>query len=137
VADRPVFNTTARTDTRRAGPEPVTALCLRGVLTVDRHAGVDDWIVWLIILGFYAPLHYLMPALVLFITGREDEATRRRLIRRGLVDSTVSMVAAFVVVLLMVRSDLLFPAMFVLLLSMLYPFLGIWRRRAALSGETG
>jgi hypothetical protein len=35
---------------------------------------VDDWIVWLIIIGFYAPLHYLMPALVLFITGNESES---------------------------------------------------------------
>lgn len=96
---------------------------------------MDDWIVWLIILGFYAPLHYLMPALVLFITGSETEYTRRGLIRRALIDSTVSMTAAFVAVLLMVQANLLFQAMVVLLLSMLYPFVGIWRRRAALSGD--
>jgi len=90
---------------------------------------MDDWIAWLIIIGFYAPLHYLMPALVLFITGTEAEATRRRLIRRAVIDSTVSMVAAFVVVVTLVNAGLVFPAMAVLFLSMLYPFVGIWRRR--------
>jgi hypothetical protein len=93
---------------------------------------MDDWIAWIIIVGFYAPLHYLMPALVLFITGTEDEATRRRLIRRALIDSTVSMVAAFVIVVTLVNAGLMLPAMTVLLLSMLYPFVGIWRRRRAL-----
>jgi hypothetical protein len=96
---------------------------------------VDDWIVWLIIIGFYAPLHYLMPALVLFITGNESEHVRRVLIRRALIDSTISMVIAFGIVLILVSQNHLFAAMIVLLLSMLYPFLGIWRRRGALSGE--
>ncbi|MDJ0741019.1 MAG: hypothetical protein QNJ91_14990, partial [Gammaproteobacteria bacterium] len=43
---------------------------------------MDDVIVWLIIAAFYAPLHFLLPALLLFVTGRESEATRRR-IERG------------------------------------------------------
>jgi hypothetical protein len=93
---------------------------------------MDDWIAWIIIVGFYAPLHYLMPALVLFITGTEDEATRRRLIRRALIDSTVSMVVAFIIVLTLVDAGHVSPAMAVLFLSMLYPFLGIWRRRRAI-----
>ena len=96
---------------------------------------MDDWIVWLIIIGFYAPLHYLMPALVLFITGKESEATRGFLIRRALIDSTISMVIAFGIVLMLVSADRLFIAMVVLLLSMLYPFVRIWHRRSALLGD--
>lgn len=94
---------------------------------------MSDWIVWLIIIGFYAPLHYLMPALVLFITGSEPDDVRRRLIRRAVIDSTVSMVVAFLVVVIMVDAGLMFPAMAILFLSMLYPFVGIWRRRGTLS----
>jgi hypothetical protein len=51
------------------------------------------------------------------------------LIRRALIDSTLSMVAAFVVVILLVRHGWMSLAMLILLLSMLYPFLGIWRHR--------
>lgn len=74
-----------------------------------------------------------MPALVLFITGREPEDVRRRLIRRAVIDSTLSMVIAFVIVVIMVNAGRMFPAMVKLFLSMLYPFVGIWRRRRALS----
>jgi hypothetical protein len=90
---------------------------------------MNDWLAWLIIAGFYAPLHFLMPALVLFVTGSEPDDVRRRLIRRALIDSLVSMVLAFLVVLVMANAGLIFPAMVILFLSMLYPFLGIWRHR--------
>jgi hypothetical protein len=90
---------------------------------------VNDVVVWVIIAAFYAPLHYLIPVLVLFITGQEDEATRKRLIRRALLDSTLSMAVAFGVVIYLVKQDRIFIAMVILLLSMLYPFIAIWRHR--------
>ena len=90
---------------------------------------MDTLIVWLIIIGFYAPLHYLIPVLVLFITGRESDEVRKGLIRRALIDSTLSMVAAFAIVIYLVQQEIMSVAMFILLLSMLYPFIGIWRHR--------
>jgi hypothetical protein len=98
---------------------------------------MDDIVVWIIIIGFYAPLHYLVPTLVLFITGGESDQTRRRLIRHALIDSTLSMVIAFAVVIVLVQRDRIPLAMLILLLSMLYPFVGIWRHRREISGASG
>jgi hypothetical protein len=90
---------------------------------------MDDVIVWIIIAAFYAPLHYLLPALILFITGNEPEDVRKRLIRGALVDSTLSMVIAFAIVIALVNTGWISVAMLVLLLSMFYPFLRILRHR--------
>jgi len=90
---------------------------------------MDDIIVWIIIIGFYAPLHYLLPVMVLFITGGEPEDVRKQLIRRALIDSTLSMVLAFAVVILMVNLGQMSLAMLILLVSMLYPFVRIWLHR--------
>jgi hypothetical protein len=95
---------------------------------------MDDAIVWIIIIAFYAPLHYLMPVLVLFITGNETDEVRRRLIRGALVDSSISMVTAFAVVIALFQAGWIFPAMLILLLSMLYPFLRILRHRREITG---
>jgi hypothetical protein len=99
---------------------------------------MDDIVAWIIIAGFYAPLHYLIPVLVLFITGQEADAVRRRLIRRAVIDSTLSMVVAFSAVIALVRQGWMSLAMSTLLASMLYPFIGIWRHRReiAASGPT-
>jgi hypothetical protein len=90
---------------------------------------MDDVIVWIIIAAFYAPLHYLLPVLVLFITGREPEAIRTRLIRRALIDCTLSMLIAFAIVIALVRHGWISTAMLILLASMGFPFLRIWRHR--------
>ena len=90
---------------------------------------MDDIVIWIIIAGFYAPLHFLIPVLVLFITGQETDAVRRRLIRRALLDSALSMALAFAVVIVLVGRGAISVAMLMLLLSMLYPFIGIWRHR--------
>jgi hypothetical protein len=90
---------------------------------------MDNLVVWLIIVAFYAPLHYLLPVLILFITGTESEEARKDLIRRALIDSTLSMVTAFAVVIYLVGQERMSAAMLILLLSMLYPFIGIWRHR--------
>lgn len=96
---------------------------------------MDILVVWLIIMAFYAPLHYLLPVMVLFITGRESEAVRRGLIRRALIDSTLSMVGAFAIVIYLVEQGVMTVAMLILLVSMLYPFIGIWRHRRELTAD--
>jgi hypothetical protein len=95
---------------------------------------MDDAVVWIIIIAFYAPLHYLMPILVLFITGNETEEVRWRLIRGALLDSSISMVIAFAVVIALFKAGWIFPAMLLLLLSMFYPFLRILRHRREIVG---
>jgi uncharacterized membrane protein YesL len=95
---------------------------------------VDDIIVWIIIAAFYAPLHYLLPVLVLFITGSESDATRSQLIRRALLDSTLSMALAFTIVIVLVTQGWMSLAMAILLLSMTFPFVRIWLHRKQISG---
>jgi hypothetical protein len=102
---------------------------------------MDDWIVWAIIIAFYAPLHFLMPVLLLFITGSESDEARRGLIRRALIDSGWSMALAFVIVIYLAREGSLSLAMLVMLLSMGLPFVRIWQHRreircTAPSGES-
>jgi hypothetical protein len=84
--------------------------------------------------AFYAPLHFLLPVLVLFITGSESEPVRRRLIRGALVDSAISMAVAFVVVIVLVQLGWMTVAMLILLLSMSVPFVRIWRHRREIAG---
>ena len=90
---------------------------------------MDDFIVWIIIIAFYAPLHFLLPIMVLFITGQESDSVRRRLMRNSLIDSVISMVLAFVVVIALTRFGHILPAMVILLLSMGFPFIRIWTHR--------
>jgi hypothetical protein len=91
---------------------------------------MDATVVWLIIALFYAPLHYLLPMLVVVMTGVEEgEARKRRLIATA-IDCTLSMVIAFVVVIWL-AADRLQVAMFVLLLSMATPYLRIWLHHRA------
>lgn len=94
---------------------------------------MDDPIVWIIIIAFYAPLHYLLPVLILFITGNEPEEDRKRLIRSALIDSTISMVVAFVVVIVLANNGWVSIAMLPLMASMFYPLLRILRFRKNLS----
>ena len=96
---------------------------------------MDNLVVWLIIIAFYAPLHYLLPVVFLFITGRESEALRQRLIRRALIDSTLSLVGAFVIVIYLAEQRMMSTAMLILLLSMPYPFIGIWRHRREITAD--
>ena len=95
---------------------------------------MDDIIVWIIIAGFYAPLHYLLPVLVLFITGQETDNTRKRLIRNSLIDSTLSMVIAFGIVITLVTKGQMSTAMAILLVSMGFPFIRIWQHRREIQG---
>ncbi len=90
---------------------------------------MDDVIVWVIIIAFYAPLHYLLPVLILFITGNEPEEQRKNLIRGALLDSTLSMIVAFVIIITLVSNGWISVAMLTMLVSMFYPFLRIFRHR--------
>ena len=104
-----------------------------GFFIDDTGSQMDDVIVWIIIGAFYAPLHYLIPVLVLFITGSETEQVRRRLMRRALVDSSVSMLIAFALVIWLAGQQRMSAAMAVLFVSMLYPFVRIWLHRREIS----
>ena len=73
----------------------------------------------------------------LFITGQESEETRRRLIRNSLIDSSLSMVVAFVVVITLAYRGEMSVAMLVMLLSMGFPFLRIWLHRREIVDHPG
>jgi hypothetical protein len=90
---------------------------------------VDDPVIWIIIIAFYAPLHFMLPVLFLFIVGDETEAVRKQLIRRALMDAALSMVVAFAVAILLVNNSQIALAMVVLILFMLAPFIRILRNR--------
>jgi hypothetical protein len=91
---------------------------------------MDATVVWMIVALFYAPLHYLLPMLVVVMTGSEEgEARERRLVATA-IDCTLSMLIAFVVVIWL-AGDRLQIAMFVLLLSMATPYLRIWLHHRA------
>ena len=91
---------------------------------------MDATVVWLIVALFYAPLHYLLPMLVVVMTGSEEgEARKRRLVATA-IDCTLSMLIAFVVVIWL-AGDQLQIAMLVLLLSMATPYLRIWLHHRA------
>mgnify|MGYP000716285327 CR=1 FL=1 len=84
---------------------------------------MDDPVVWIIIAAFYAPLHFMLPVLFLFIVGDEAEAVRKQLIRNALIDAALSMVVAFAIALILVNYAQVALAMVILLLFMLLPFI--------------
>jgi hypothetical protein len=86
---------------------------------------VDDTIIWIIILAFYAPLHFMLPVLFLLIVGEETEAVRKQRIRRALFDAALSMAVAFALAILLVNNSQIGLAMVVLVLFMLAPFIRI------------
>jgi hypothetical protein len=94
---------------------------------------MNDVTVWIIVIAFYAPLHYLLPVLFLFITGQETEDVRRHLIKSALVDATLSMIGAFAAAIVLVKFGWIGPAMLVLLVSMALPFVRILGHRREIS----
>jgi uncharacterized membrane protein YesL len=95
-------------------------------------AVVDDPVIWIIIIAFYAPLHFMLPVLFLFIVGGETEAVRKQLIRRALIDASLSMVVAFTLAILLVNYGQVGLAMVALILFMAVPFMRIIRNRRVL-----
>jgi len=90
---------------------------------------VEDPVIWIIIAAFYAPLHFMLPVLFLFIVGDETEAVRMQLIRRALIDAALSMVVAFAIAIMLVNYSQIALAMVVLVLFMFVPFIRILRNR--------
>ena len=90
---------------------------------------MDDPVIWIIIIAFYAPLHFMLPVLFLFIVGGETETVRKQLIRRALIDAALSMVVAFSIAILLVNNSQIGFAMVVLILFMLAPFIRIIKNR--------
>lgn len=93
---------------------------------------MNDPIIWIIIITFYAPLHFMLPVLVLFIVGDESIAVRKQLIRFALIDAALSMVVAFIFAIMLVNYDQAALAMVTLILFMLVPFMRIIRNRRIL-----
>ncbi|MGB0722195.1 MAG: hypothetical protein ACPGU7_07325 [Gammaproteobacteria bacterium] len=96
---------------------------------------MSDPVVWVIIVAFYAPLHYMLPALILFITGNEAPEVRKTMIRRAVIDATVSMVLAFALAIGLVLGEQFMGGMIVLFLSMLAPYVRIILNRRKMSAQ--
>ena len=96
---------------------------------------MSNLVIWIIVVAFYAPLHFMLPVVFLFITGRESEELRRQLIRSVVRDAFLSMVVAVALAVLLVQLGWVLPAMLLLMLSMAMPFLRIVRSRRLLAGE--
>ncbi|MDH5712289.1 MAG: hypothetical protein OEZ15_11605 [Gammaproteobacteria bacterium] len=94
-----------------------------------------DPVVWIIIIVFYAPLHFMLPVLFLFIVGDETEAVRKQLIRHALIDAALSMVVAFALAIVLVNYEQMALAMVVLILFMLVPFMRILKNRREMKHE--
>lgn len=90
---------------------------------------MNEPIIWIIIVIFYAPLHFMLPVLFLFIVGDELETVRKQLIRNALIDAALSMVVAFALAILLVSYKHIALAMVILILFMLAPFIRIIRNR--------
>ncbi|MGB0713595.1 MAG: hypothetical protein ACPGUC_08560 [Gammaproteobacteria bacterium] len=95
---------------------------------------MSDPIIWVIIVAFYAPLHYMLPTLILFITGNEAPELRKAMIRRAFIDATVSMVLAFALAIGLVLGDHFLWGMIVLFISMFAPYVRIILNRRKMNG---
>lgn len=90
---------------------------------------MSDPIVWIIMLGFYAPMHFMLPMLILFVTGNETPDQRKQLIRQAAIDAGLSMAVAFVLAATLVYLDQFMIAMAVLFVAMFVPLLRIFIHR--------
>lgn len=94
---------------------------------------MSDPIVWIIIFVFYAPLHFMLPVLFLFIVGNEADDDRKRMIQRTLIDAAISMAIAFALAILLVYLGYVAVGMVVLILFMAAPFVRIVKERKKLA----
>ena len=88
---------------------------------------MDTVIVWGIIALFYAPLHYLVPMLVVFFRNADDAGLRRKRLITTAIDCSISMTLGFALVIFLAEKDML-TAMIVLLLSMFTPYVRLLLR---------
>lgn len=83
---------------------------------------MDDTIVWIIIIAFYAPLHYLPPILLILFNTHTDQ--RKASLIRAIIDCTISMAGAFILVYLVGLEDMT-QAMMILLAAVFLPYLRV------------
>ena len=95
---------------------------------------MSEAVVWLIIAAFYAPLHFGGPIGVAILTS-EGQQFRRRMVRHMVLDSSLSMLIAFILVIWLTHNNMQL-AMMLLLLSMLVPYVMLYIHRR-LSADTG
>ena len=85
---------------------------------------MDNTIVWIIIAGFYAPLHFIPPILlVMFKTTPEN---RNFCLKRSIIDCSFSMLVAFGLVFYL-GADKILLAMSILLVALLVPYIRVTR----------
>jgi hypothetical protein len=90
---------------------------------------METLIVWLIIALFYAPLHYLLPLLVVFFRYSDVPAVRRTRLLATAIDCSLSMAIAFVLAITLVGEEMS-SAMLLLLGFMFVPYLRLlWPTR--------
>ena len=81
---------------------------------------MNDLTVWIIIAGFYAPLHFLLPILIVFLNA-ENSQQRQSGIRHAVINASLSMLVAFTIVIWLARDNRISLAMGVLFVSLLIP----------------
>ena len=89
---------------------------------------MDNFIVWAIIALFYAPLHYLVPMLIVFFRNVDDEQLRKKRLIATAIDCTISMSLGFALVIFLAEQNLQ-TAMIILLLSMFTPYIRLFLRK--------
>ncbi|OGT91123.1 MAG: hypothetical protein A2286_04395 [Gammaproteobacteria bacterium RIFOXYA12_FULL_61_12] len=89
---------------------------------------MDTFVVWAIIALFYAPLHFLPPALIVFFRHAGEPGLRRERLIATALDCTFSMAAAFGLVVSLAGQDIS-VAMLVLLVSMFTPYIRLFLLR--------
>ena len=89
---------------------------------------MDNFIVWVIIALFYAPLHYLVPMLIVFFRNVEDEEQRKKRLIATAIDCTISMSLAFALVIFMAEQNIQ-TAMIILLISVFTPYIRLLLRK--------
>lgn len=95
---------------------------------------MDDVIVWIIIIAFYAPLHYLPPVLMTLFRASADN--RAQLLRGTVIDCTLSMAGAFALVYL-VGLDNMLLAMGILLGALFLPYIRVVKLMLRSSADAG
>ncbi len=84
---------------------------------------MENWTLWLIIALFFAPLHYLLPLLFIFLRQSNAELRRQQLISTA-IDCSLSMALAFALGIWLAETQL-FLAMGILMVAMPLPYLRI------------
>lgn len=86
---------------------------------------MENLIVWLIIALFYAPLHYLLPLLIVIFRYSDAPALRRKRLITTAIDCSLSMAIAFVLAIYLAGEQML-GAMLLLLCAMFTPYLRLF-----------